>query len=145
MWCQKGAEDGNEHPGSKPWTATVGTAGVLRRCEQGSTAFPWSLAPAALCVQQHREELLSSACSWCQAAGWCCGMAPGVLHQQHCPILEGVYLRRPEEIPHSVAAFQSSALSWDLWWYKTSTASPFSGEPRAVPKNCLAAGTGMYS
>lgn len=56
---------------------SVGTAGFLRRREQGSTVFPWSLAPAALCVQLHREELLSSACSWCQAVGWCCRIALG--------------------------------------------------------------------
>lgn len=47
----------------------VGTAGVWSRREQGSVAFPWSLAPAALCVQLHGEELLGSTCSWCQAAG----------------------------------------------------------------------------
>lgn len=54
---------------------------------------------------------------------------PGGLQQQHCLTLEGVYLRGPEELLHSVAAFQSSALSWDLCWYKTRTASPFTGEP----------------
>lgn len=59
---------------------------------------------------------------------------PGGLQQQHCPTLEGVYLRGPEEIPHSMAAFQSSALSWDLCWYKTSTASPFAGEPGLCPR-----------
>lgn len=61
--------------------------------------------------------------------------SPGELWQQHYLTLEGVYLRGPEEIPHSVAAFQSSALRWDQCCVnKTSTASPFTGEPGLCPR-----------
>lgn len=70
---------------------SVGAAGVLRRHEQGSAAFPWSLAPAALCVQLHGEELLGSACSWCQAAGWHCGMAPGGCSNNTACLLGGLF------------------------------------------------------
>lgn len=111
---------------------SVGAAGVLRRREQGSAAFPgaWPLQP---CVSSCTERSCLALCvpgARLQdgAVGWLRGAAATTL-----PDSWGVYLRGPEEIPYSAAAFQSSALSWDLCWYKTSTASPFTGEPGLCP------------
>lgn len=50
------------------------------------------------------------------------------------PDFRGGLFEGPWETSHSVAAFQSSALRWDLCWYKTSTASSFPSEPGLCPR-----------
>lgn len=72
----KGAEDGSEHPGSKPCRATVcgvGTAGLWRRGEQGCAALPRSLAlqPCVPAAQRGAAQLclfLLPGCRMCW--GW---------------------------------------------------------------------------